>query len=276
MPCFCVTARNACRKPGLGGIRRWNGSTMTPASSSFCSSIRLSTISMSLKAATSISSCTLLGMPAESGDGPRKVAGPLGRERHQRVVAHAVIAALELQDLVALAEGARGAHGVEIGLGAGADEAHLVGAGHGVADRLGERDAVAVVAEEGRAERHLRLHRRRHLGMGVADEHRAGAQQEVDIFAARLVPDAAALAFRAGPPRPACCRSCRPAGRAWPARRGRWWDRGRSGRSWFSSLQTLCLTRSARRSNGASCPRWPWRNGPCRTCPRPAAPRPRR
>ena len=106
-----------------------------------------------------------------------------------------MIAALELQDLVALAEGAGGPHGVEIGLGAGADEAHLLGAGHGVADRLGERDAVAVVAEEGRAERHLRLHRRRHLGMGVADEHRAGAQQEVDILAACLVPDAAALAL---------------------------------------------------------------------------------
>ena len=106
-----------------------------------------------------------------------------------------MIAALELQDLVALAEGARGAHGVEIGLGAGADEAHLVGAGYGVADRLGERDTVAVVAEEGRAERHLRLHRRRHVGMGVAHEHRTGAQEKVDILAARLVPDAAALAF---------------------------------------------------------------------------------
>jgi hypothetical protein len=75
-------------------------------------------MSMSLKAATSISSCTDFGMPAESGVGRGKVARPLGRQRHQRIVAHAVIAALELQDLVALAEGADGAHGVEIGLGA--------------------------------------------------------------------------------------------------------------------------------------------------------------
>jgi len=106
-----------------------------------------------------------------------------------------MIAALELEDLVALPESADRPHGVEVGLGARADEPHLVGAGHGIADRLGERDAVAVVAEEGGAERHLRLHRRRDLGMGVAHEHRPRTEQEVDILAAGLVPDAAALAF---------------------------------------------------------------------------------
>ena len=42
-----------------------------------------------------------------------KVAGPLGRQAHQPVVAHAVIAALELEDLVAARVGARQPHGVE-------------------------------------------------------------------------------------------------------------------------------------------------------------------
>jgi hypothetical protein len=51
---------------------------MTPASSSFCSSIRLFTMSMSLKAATTISSATDFGIPAESMDPRGKLPGLFG------------------------------------------------------------------------------------------------------------------------------------------------------------------------------------------------------
>jgi hypothetical protein len=97
--------------------------------------------------------------------------------------------ALELQDAVAPAEGAGKAHRIEIGLRAAADEAHLLGAGHGLHDGGGEPDAQRVVREEGRALRQLRRDRRRHLGMRMAHEHRPGAQQVVDVAVAADVPD---------------------------------------------------------------------------------------
>ena len=124
-----------------------------------------------------------------------EVAGLLGRQRHQAPVAHAVIAALELQDLVAAPEGACHPHGIEVGLRAARHEAHLLGAGQRIDDLGRQSDAGLVVGEEGGAERHLLQHRLDHLGMGVADEHRAGAEQEIDILPARHVPDAPAPAF---------------------------------------------------------------------------------
>src|SRR5688572_14322928 len=89
------------------------------------------------------------------GDRSRKVTWPLGRERHQGVIAHAMIAALELEDLVALAKGTDGPHGVEIGFRARTDETHLIRTGDDLADHLGELDPVAIVGEEGRAEGQL-------------------------------------------------------------------------------------------------------------------------
>src|SRR5208282_5277467 len=67
----------------------------------------------------------------------RKVTWPLGGKAHQRIVAHAVIAALEFEDLVALAEGTGGAHRIKVRLGAGGDETHLLCARHRVDDGLG-------------------------------------------------------------------------------------------------------------------------------------------
>ena len=127
------------------------------------------------------------------GDGEIRQA--LGRQAHQPPVGHAVVAALEFQDAVAAAEGAGDAHRVHVGLGPAADEADLLGAGHRVDDHLGQADAVLVVGEEGGAARHLRQHRLGHLRMRMADEHRAGAEQVVDILVARDVPDPAAAAF---------------------------------------------------------------------------------
>src|ERR1700737_2860226 len=166
---------------------------MTPASSSLCSRNRLATTSRSLNGATRISSRRLLGIPAESGIGCGKL--PLRRQAHQRIVAHAVKAALEFEDLVALAKRPSGAHRIEVRLGAGGDEAHLLGAGHGLDDGLGELDPPAVVGEEGRALGNALVDGGGDLGMGVANEHRARAEQEIDILPAALVPHPAAAAL---------------------------------------------------------------------------------
>ena len=77
----------------------------------------------------------------------REVAGTFRCQAHQAVVAHAVIAALELQDLVAAAERAGDAHGVGVGLGAAADEAHLLGAGHRIDDGGGQRMPCSLLAK---------------------------------------------------------------------------------------------------------------------------------
>ena len=129
------------------------------------------------------------------GDRLRKIARPPGREAHQRVVAHAVIAALEFEDLVAFPERSSGAHRVEVRLGPGADKAHLLGAGHGGHDGLGQLDPEPVVGKEGRARRDARLGGSSDLGMGVTDQHRSGAQQEIDILPSALVPYPTAAAF---------------------------------------------------------------------------------
>ena len=168
---------------------------MTPASSSRCSWIRLAAISASLNGAISTSPRPLRGMPGEFGAACGKLPGRFGVQLISAVVAHAVEAALELHDLVAAAEGAGDAHGEGVGFGAGGDEAHLLGAGDGVDQFGGQPDAVFVVREEGEAAVELFAHRFDHVGVAVADEHRAGAEQEIDVFAAVDVGDAAGVAF---------------------------------------------------------------------------------
>ena len=126
----------------------------------------------------------------------REIREPLRREAHEAVVAHAVIAALEFQDLVALHVGAGDAHRVKVGLGARRHESHLLGARHRRDDLLGEPDAMRIVDEERRAERDLLEHRRLDLRVGMTDQHRARPEQEVDVLVARHVPDVPALAAR--------------------------------------------------------------------------------
>ena len=106
-----------------------------------------------------------------------------------------MIAALEFEDLVAPGVRARRPHRVEVGFRPAGDEAHLLCAGHRLDDRLGQLDALPVVGEEGGALLDLLLHRRGHLGMRVADQHRPGAEQEIDVFLAVLVPHPAGLAL---------------------------------------------------------------------------------
>ena len=80
-----------------------------------------------------------------------------------------MITSLELEYLVAARIGAGQPHGVGVSLRAGADEAHLLGAGHGVDDFCGEANAVLVVGEECRALGGLRLYHLDDLGMCLAD-----------------------------------------------------------------------------------------------------------
>jgi hypothetical protein len=126
-------------------------------------------------------------MPAESGTASGEVGEAARRQAHQPAVAHAVVAALELQDAVASAEGAGEAHGVHVRLGAGGHEAHLLRAGHRLHDGLGERDAVLVGGEEGEAAAELLAHRVQHLRVPVPQEHRPGAEQVVQVVAPRHV-----------------------------------------------------------------------------------------
>ena len=66
-----------------------------------------------------------------------------------------MIAAFKLKNTVAAGKGASQAHGVHIRFTAGGNIAHLIGAGDGVNDLLGQLDPGAVVREEGQSFSHL-------------------------------------------------------------------------------------------------------------------------
>ena len=106
-----------------------------------------------------------------------------------------MIAALEFQDLAAACIGAGKAHGVHVGLAAGADIAQLLGTGHGPADFLSQLEAGAVVGEERHAALNLRVNGFVHLRVAMAEDHRSGTDQIVDEFIAVLVDDPRAAAF---------------------------------------------------------------------------------
>ena len=100
---------------------------------------------------------------------------------HEHVVVRAMEAALEFHDLVALAIGARHAQREERRLAAAGRVAHLLGARHGGHDFLGQSDRGLVHDEIRGAARHLPLHGVHHRGMRVAEQHRPGAEQVVEI-----------------------------------------------------------------------------------------------
>ena len=130
-----------------------------------------------------------LGDAGQIGDRLREIADALGREAHEPVVAHAVVAALKFQDLIAVAKSAGQPHGVEVRLRAGAHEPHLFGARHRFHDFGGQTYPIFVVGKEGGARGGDFLHHLHHLGMRVADDHRARAQQVVNVLIAAHVPD---------------------------------------------------------------------------------------
>ena len=108
---------------------------------------------------------------------------------------HAVVSALELQNLVALTVGAGSAKGVEGCLGAAAGETNLVRAGDGVNNLLRKLNGLIVVGEEGRAFLNLLADDFGHLRMGMPNEHGTGAEQEVNILVAAGVAYPACLTF---------------------------------------------------------------------------------
>ena len=126
-------------------------------------------------------------------DAAAGIVGLRRPEAHQAPVAHAVIAALEFEDLRPPPVGAGEPHRIGVRLGPGTGEPDLLGARHGVHDLGREPDAVLVVDEEGRAELDLLAHRRVHLRMRVPDQHGTRAEEVIDIFVAADVPDPAAI-----------------------------------------------------------------------------------
>jgi hypothetical protein len=99
----------------------------------------------------------------------------------------AVEAALELEDLVALAEGAGDAEREEGRLAAAAAETDLLGARDGPAELLGEGQGRLAELEVRRALAELGLDRGDHRGMGMAQHEGAAAQDVVNVLAAREV-----------------------------------------------------------------------------------------
>ena len=154
-----------------------------------------SSASASLYGATTVSSDRLRGRPAEAGT----VVGRIGRahqlarrlDADEHVVVVAVVAALELEDLLAAGEAARDTERVHRRLGARVREAHEVGP-EAPLDLLGEQDAVL---DRERVAGAVRDPIREHLGQDrvrVARGQHAERHVEVDVLVAVGVDDARA------------------------------------------------------------------------------------
>src|SRR5438445_7062873 len=107
----------------------------------------------------------------------------------------AVEAALELHDLVAPAEGARHAEREERRLRPARRVPHLLGARDRPHHLLRQLDRGLVEQHVRRAAPYLALDRLDDGGMGVAEEHRAGAEEVVEVASAVHVPEVGAAAF---------------------------------------------------------------------------------
>src|SRR3989304_3467986 len=103
----------------------------------------------------------------------------------------AMVAALELEDGVAARRRAGEAQGEEGRLRARAAELQRLGTRRGGDDLLAEADGLLVDAVERRALADLGHDGRHHLGMGVAQQHGARAQDVVEVLTSLDVPDAA-------------------------------------------------------------------------------------
>ncbi len=122
-------------------------------------------------------------------DGAHRLARRLDADQHVIVVA--VVAALELDDLLAAGVAPRDANGVHGGLGAGVAEADEVGAESGP-DLLGQRDPVLDRERVAGAVGDPVLERLGQEWMRVSGGQDAEGHVEVDVLVAVGVPDAAA------------------------------------------------------------------------------------
>ena len=132
------------------------------------------------------------GHTGGAGDGEGGKAGTGGG---QEGVGMAVVAAHELEHLVAAGDAAGQAQGAHGGFGAGVDHAHHFQAGHvghhffGQGDFVGAGSAVAGAATGGLT------HGGGDGGVIVAQDHGAPGEDEVDVLAAVHVDDVAAVGF---------------------------------------------------------------------------------
>src|SRR6266542_1632572 len=127
--------------------------------------------------------------------GRRPGLGGAGANAHEGIVVSAVEAALEFQDLVSLAEGARQPQREERRLTPRRAEAHLLGTGHRLAEQLRERQRGLGELEIGRALAELSLDRGQDGRMSMSQHQRTRAQDVIDILAARIVVESRALAL---------------------------------------------------------------------------------
>ena len=129
------------------------------------------------------------------GHGLRRSIGPIssrgGWMLTQHVVVVAVVAALELDDLLAAGVAARDADGVHRRLGARVAEAHEIGA-EALLDLLGQRDAVLDRERVAGAVRDAVLERLGQDRVRVAGGEDAEGHVEVDVLVAVRIADARA------------------------------------------------------------------------------------
>ena len=105
-----------------------------------------------------------------------------------------VVAADELDDLVAPGEAARHAQRAHRGLGARVDHAHELDRGDGLADEAGELDLEPGGRPEAGAQVELGVQGGEHVGVSPAEDHRPPRRDEVDELVAVGVPQMGAAA----------------------------------------------------------------------------------
>ena len=115
------------------------------------------------------------GLRHAGGVGDAERGGARAR-RDEEAVDVAVVAARELDDQVALGEGARGAHRAHVGLGAGAGHAQQLDRREGLLDGLGQLHLGHGRGAEGAAALEGALGRRDDLPAGVAEHQGAPGQ----------------------------------------------------------------------------------------------------
>ncbi len=115
---------------------------------------------------------------------------------HQQRIGVAVVAAFELDDLVASRGAARQAQGAHGRFRARRDQAHLLDRRHQARDFLGHQHFAFRWRAERQAQRGRILHRLDHFRMGVADDGRAPRADVVDIALAVRVPEIRAFGAR--------------------------------------------------------------------------------
>ena len=125
----------------------------------------------------------------------RKFHRRRGEDGHHGIVAGAVVAALELEDLFLPGVRPGHAHGLEACVGATGGEANLFSARNRVDQLLGQQDGLIVGGEKGGAPADGGQDGLGHRGMSMPQDHRAGTHQPVHVLVAGHVPDAPALAL---------------------------------------------------------------------------------